>query len=185
MLFQDYLNNCLKDEELKKYYLEESLGEDMKEDTRLILPEDDEEVLPEVVLEEPLEVEISQEDLDQALMSQYNNEISNIYNDIDNLNSILVSFDSLDEETKKTIEGIIEERYVHIGLLQSLANDLDPKIKELIDDGELVSDEEDDREILPEDDLEEEFDYTKGHFPVCDSEDDDNDFWNNVYLRSH
>ena len=31
----------------------------------------------------------------------------------------------------------------------------------------------------------EKLDYTKGIFPVCDKEDDDNEFWEQEYLRTH
>ena len=131
MLLTDYIKDCMKDEEFKKYYLKESLGEDMEEEVKLILDEP-EDKLPEVQLEEPLEVEAKDEDLDNALISQYNNEITNIYSDIDLLNSLLISFENMNDEAKDTLNSIIDDRYYHIGLIQSLVNEMNPKIKELI-----------------------------------------------------
>lgn len=113
----------------------------LKEDVKMELEEpiEEVEVLPDAIPSEPIEVstepEVSEEERKNALVSTLNNAIMDIYSEMDNLNSILLSFDNLTEEDKATINNILDDRALHIGMLQSIVSKVDPRTSELIYQG--------------------------------------------------
>lgn len=102
----------------------------------------DPDKLPDVELTKPLEVEepqVSEEDKTNGYINMLSTEISDTYNDISNLKSVLVSLgqDLPDrEDLKEIINSIIDERTIHVGMLQKAIDLLSESHKELLDAGE-------------------------------------------------
>lgn len=111
--------------------------------------------LPAVELTEPITVtdaeiaqvaepEVSEETTKDAFISLIANEVSNNYNNIDSYKSIksTVKESSLDESIKEsiieTVEGLIDNRTLEIGMLQTILEQLDPDMTQLINDGKEV-----------------------------------------------
>lgn len=120
---------------------------------RILLEEP--ETLPAVELTEPVtvtdteiaEVEepaVSEEVTKDAFISLIANEVSNNYSNIDSYKSIknTVKESNLDESTKEsiieTVEGLIDNRTLEIGMLQTILEILDPEMTQLIDDGKVA-----------------------------------------------
>lgn len=127
----------------------------MKKIIEKILLEEPEDALPAVELTEPITVtdteiaqvaepEVSEETTKDAFISLIANEVSNNYNNIDSYKSIksTVKESSLDESIKEsiieTVEGLIDNRTLEIGMLQTILEQLDPDMTQLINDGKEV-----------------------------------------------
>lgn len=126
------------------------LEEPVEDPTLSNIPE-----LPAVELTEPITVtdteiaqvaepEVSEETTKDAFISLIANEVSNNYNNIDSYKSIksTVKESSLDESIKEsiieTVEGLIDNRTLEIGMLQTILEQLDPDMTQLINDGKEV-----------------------------------------------
>lgn len=124
-----------------------------------ILLEEPVDALPAVELTEPITVtdaeiaqvaepEVSEETTKDAFISLIANEVSNNYNNIDSYKSIksTVKESNLDESIKEsiieTVEGLIDNRTLEIGMLQTILEQLDPDMKQLIDDGKVAVESE-------------------------------------------
>lgn len=98
--------------------------------------------LPPVELEEPITVdmpEISEEEKNNGFINILSSEVSDVYNNLASLKSILVTLDSdlpNRDDIKDIIEEIINERTVHVGMLQKAIDLLSEDHKELVDVGE-------------------------------------------------
>ncbi len=94
------------------------------------------------------EEEVSEETTKDAFISLIANEIANNYSSIDSFKSIKNTLttstldDSLKESVSEIIEGIIDNRTLEIGMFQTILEQLDPDMKELISDGKSVAEEE-------------------------------------------
>lgn len=80
-------------------------------------------------------------EMNDALQSVINTEISNTYNNINDLKSILatVSYNSKNVGVEDIINEIIDNRTVHIGMLQTVLSMLGSDSSELIETGEDVA----------------------------------------------
>jgi len=98
--------------------------------------------LPPVELDAPITVdmpEISEEDKTNGFINILSSEVSEIYNNLASLKSILVTLNGdLPERTdvKDIIEEIINERTIHVGMIQKAIDLLSEDHKELVDAGE-------------------------------------------------
>lgn len=109
-------------------------------------PEDKVEIdaneLPPVELDEPITVdmpEISEEDKVNGFINILSSEVSEIYNNLASLKSILVTLNSdLPErdDVKDIIEEVINERTIHVGMIQKAIDLLSENHEELVDIGE-------------------------------------------------
>lgn len=100
--------------------------------------------LPDAVPTEPIEVstepagELEKVRMD-GLYSILSSELSNTYNHVSELKSILATFEADMPDRKDVtdiLNGILDDRTMHIGMLQSAMDILDPRHGELIDAGE-------------------------------------------------
>ena len=115
---------------------------------KLLLEEPEDKVemnldeLPPVELDEPITIEepvVSDEDKMNGFTNVLSNEIGEVYNNIANLKSILVTLNSdLPErdDIKDILTEIINERTIHVGMLQKAVDMLSDDHKELVDVGE-------------------------------------------------
>lgn len=115
-----------------------------------ILLEEPEDKLPAVELTEPItvtDVEIAQPEVTpevekDAFVNLITTEISNAYTAIDSLKSISVTLDSsnIDDSVKASvkeiIEGIIDNRTLDVGMLQTALEQINPEMASTIEDGE-------------------------------------------------
>ena len=115
---------------------------------KLLLEEPEDKVemdaneLPPVELDEPITVdmpEISEEDKVNGFINILSSEVSEIYNNLASLKSILVTLNSdLPErdDVKDIIEEVINERTIHVGMIQKAIDLLSENHEELVDIGE-------------------------------------------------
>ena len=97
--------------------------------------------LPPVELDKPIEVDelqVSEEEKSASFIDVLSSEISETYNDISNLKSILTTMNvELNrDDIKDILNSIIDERTMHIGMLQKAIDMLNDEHKELLDAGE-------------------------------------------------
>lgn len=127
-----------------------------------ILLEEPVDELPAVELEQPITVtdtelekvaeEVPEEVEKDAFISLFANEVSKNYNDIESFKSIKSTLgeSNLDESTKEsiieTVEGLIDNRTLEIGIFESILEQLDPDMTKLIDDGKEVAEVEEIKE---------------------------------------
>lgn len=98
--------------------------------------------LPPVELDKPIEVEvpeISDEEKSASFINVLSSEIGEVYNDISALKSILATL-NVDmpsrDDIKDILNGIIDERTMHVGMLQKAIDLLNEEHKELLNAGE-------------------------------------------------
>ena len=115
---------------------------------KLLLEEPEDKVemdvdkLPPVELEEPITIEeptISEEDKINGFVNILSSEVSEIYNNLASLKSILVTLNSdlpQRDDVKDILEEIINERTIHVGMIQKAIDLLSENHKELVDVGE-------------------------------------------------
>lgn len=115
---------------------------------KLLLEEPEDKVemdaneLPPVELDEPITVdmpETSEEDKVNGFINILSSEVSEIYNNLASLKSILVTLNSdLPErdDVKDIIEEVINERTIHVGMIQKAIDLLSENHEELVDIGE-------------------------------------------------
>jgi len=102
---------------------------------KLILNEDDEEIIPEV---EVVEEEPKQEEIDTGMYNIISQEIRDTLQDIENLKSIIATLKATDnskEDVVASLESIIDERTIHVGMLQTILDSFSEGTQELIDQG--------------------------------------------------
>ena len=98
--------------------------------------------LPPVELKEPITIEepiVSEEDKANGFINMLSYEVGEIYNNISSLKSILVTLkNDLPErdDVRDIIEEVINERTIHVGMLQKAIDLLSEDHKELVDSGE-------------------------------------------------
>jgi len=103
----------------------------------------DDEIAPVEKVEE-----VSEETTKDAFISLIANEVANNYSSIDSFKSIKNTLatssldDSLKESVSDIIEGIIDNRTLEIGMFQTILEQLDPDMTQLIDDGKSVAEVE-------------------------------------------
>ena len=115
---------------------------------KLILNEDDEEIIPEV---EVIEEEPKQEEIDTGMYNIISQEIRDTLQDIENLKSIIATLKATDsgkEEVVASLESIIDERTIHVGMLQTILDSFSEGTQELIDQGVESIEEEPKEEIV-------------------------------------
>ena len=98
--------------------------------------------LPPVELDKPIEVEetqVSDEVKSNGFIDMLSYEVSEVYNSISSLKSVLTTLDSElsnRDDIKDILNTIIDERTIHIGMLQKAIDLLSDDHKELLDAGE-------------------------------------------------
>lgn len=98
--------------------------------------------LPPVELDKPIEVEapkVDDETKSASFIDVLSMEMSETYNDISSLKSILTTLNvELPErdDIKDILNGIIDERTMHVGMIQKAIDMLNSEHKELLDAGE-------------------------------------------------
>ena len=115
---------------------------------KLILQEDEEvdsltiagdEELPEIESQEAVTIEEpTQEDKENGMYSMISQEMRDTLQDIENLKSIITTIKSIDETRESVIaslESMIDERTIHVGMLQAMLEEFGDGTKELIDQG--------------------------------------------------
>ena len=115
---------------------------------KLILNEDDEEIIPEV---EVVEEEPKQEEIDTGMYNIISQEMRDTLQDIENLKSIIATLKATDsgkEEVVASLESIIDERTIHVGMLQTILDSFSEGTQELIDQGAESIEEEPKEEIV-------------------------------------
>lgn len=105
--------------------------------------EEEEKVLPDAIPEEPIvvptEPEIPAEIETNALSGLITGELTNVYSNIDSLKSIVSTIAAEFPERQDVIDilnTLIDERTMHVGMLQQALELVDGKHKELVDAGE-------------------------------------------------
>jgi len=98
--------------------------------------------LPPVELDKPIEIEapqVSEEEKSASFIDVLSSEIGEIYNDISTLKSILTTL-SVEmpgrDDIKDILNSVIDERTMHVGMLQKAIEMLNEGHKELVDAGE-------------------------------------------------
>ena len=98
--------------------------------------------LPPVELDKPIEVEepqVSEEDKSNSFIDVLSMEMSETYNDISSLKSILTTLNNElpnRDDIKDILNTIVDERAMHVGMLQKAIELLNEEHKELVDAGE-------------------------------------------------
>ena len=98
--------------------------------------------LPPVELDKPIEIEepqVSEEDKSNSFIDVLSMEMSETYNDISSLKSILTTLNnelSNRDDIKDILNTIVDERAMHVGMLQKAIELLNEEHKELVDAGE-------------------------------------------------
>ncbi len=118
--------------------------EELKEDVDSLTLSGEEEI-PEIESQDVVTIEEpSQEDVDNGMYNIISQEMRDTLQDIENLKSIITTLKANDESREDIIEGletIIDERAVHVGMLQSMLDSFDEGTKQLIDQGRLTLEE--------------------------------------------
>lgn len=86
----------------------------------------------------------TQEDVDNGMYTIISQELRDTLQDVENLKSIITTLKSMDgskEEVIANLESIIDDRTIHIGMLQTMLNAFDKDTQELIDQGKLTLEE--------------------------------------------
>ena len=93
-----------------------------------------------LVVEEP-----TQEQVDNGMYNIVSQELRDTLQDIENLKSILTTLEANSEESKEEVVSalntIIDERTIHVGMLQTILSSFDSDTQELIDQGKLTLEE--------------------------------------------
>ena len=103
--------------------------------------------LPPVELDKPITIEepvISEEDKKNGFINMLSGELSETYSNLASLKSIVVTLDSdlpEQKDVKDIIEEVINERTIHIGMLQKAIDLLSEDHKELVSAGEEKAEE--------------------------------------------
>lgn len=98
--------------------------------------------LPPVELDEPItieEPEVSDEIKTNGFVDMLSYEIGEVYNSISSLKSILTTLGtelSDKQDVRDILNAIIDERTIHVGMLQKAIDLLNDEHKELVDAGE-------------------------------------------------
>ena len=98
--------------------------------------------LPPVELDKPIEIEepqVSEEDKSNSFIDVLSMEMSETYNDISSLKSILTTLNNElpnRDDIKDILNTIVDERAMHVGMLQKAIELLNEEHKELVDAGE-------------------------------------------------
>ncbi len=114
----------------------------LEEPTDTLLEEEGEvEVLPPAEPKEPIEVstEVPEEVKTDALSGLITSELTNTYSNIENLKGIVTTIALEYPERQDIVDilnSIIDERTIHIGMLQQALELVDGKHAELVDAGE-------------------------------------------------
>ena len=89
--------------------------------TKLLLEEE------ELVAEEPVE-EIEEEKVVDFNISSFATDlIKNKWEQVDNINGMLLTMPNLDPETEEILKSIISDEYVHIGQLEKVVQSINPE----------------------------------------------------------
>ena len=89
--------------------------------TKLLLEED------ELVAEEPVK-EIEEEKVVDFNISSFATDlIKNKWEQVDNINGMLLTMPNLDPETEEILKSIISDEYVHIGQLEKVVQSINPE----------------------------------------------------------
>ena len=116
---------------------------------KLILEEDEEKVLPDAVVSEPITVEVEEEPKpeveDLGIASTLNNLIKKTYENIDFINSVVVTIADLCdgekcESTLLVLNELLDDEHRHIGQLQKVV-ELYSNSAEKIEDGKEEAEE--------------------------------------------
>lgn len=86
----------------------------------------------------------TQEDVDNGMYTVISQEMRDTLQDIENLKSIVTTLKANDnnkEDVINSLETIIDERTIHVGMLQSILDTFDKGTQELIDQGKLTLEE--------------------------------------------
>ena len=129
--FEEFLK-ALNIDETHYFKINESLKEAIEETPEI-------ESQDVVTIEEP-----SQEDVDNGMYNIISQEMRDTLQDIENLKSIITTLKANDESREDIIDGletIIDERAIHVGMLQSMLDSFDEGTKQLIDQGRLTLEE--------------------------------------------
>ena len=92
----------------------------------------------------------TQEDVDNGMYTIISQELRDTLQDVENLKSIITTLKSMDgskEEVIANLESIIDDRTIHIGMLQTMLNAFDNDTQELIDQGKLTLEEPSEEEV--------------------------------------
>ena len=105
-----------------------------------------EEEIPEIESQEVVNVEEpTQEQVDNGMYSIISQELRDTLQDIETLKSIITTLNANSEEPKEdvvyAINKIIDERTVHVGMLQTILSSFDEHTQDLIDLGKLTLEE--------------------------------------------
>ena len=105
-----------------------------------------EEEIPEIESQEVVNVEEpTQEQVDNGMYSIISQELRDTLQDIETLKSIITTLNANSEESKEdvvyAINKIIDERTVHVGMLQTILSSFDEHTQDLIDLGKLTLEE--------------------------------------------
>ena len=93
--------------------------------TKLLLEED------ELIAEEPIE-EIPMEQIQDFNISSFATDlIKNKWEQVDNINGMLMTMPNLDPETTEILKSIISDEYVHIGQLEKVVQGINPEAEAL------------------------------------------------------
>lgn len=112
---------------------------------KILLEEPEDEVLPPaepsepiVVSSEPTEEDVLPEIKDNAISGLLTSQLTSIYGDIDNLKSVVTTIALESPEKQDVIDilnSIIDDRTVHIGMLEQALGLVDSKHADLVDTG--------------------------------------------------
>lgn len=111
---------------------------------KILLEEPEDEVLPDVVPEEPIEIstevlpEEQPEIMENAISSLITGELTSVYSNIDTLKSIIATIALEAPERQDLIDifnELVNERTIHVGMLQQALELVDGEHKSLVDTG--------------------------------------------------